>query len=66
MVAVCNVRDETGVWQRRRTGGVFCDGAAKPELVDSCSVNTPTPCFCRMRVFVAHVVTRLPGVNWCV
>jgi len=34
------------------------DGAAKPELIDSCAVRGPA-LFCRTRCFVAHVGTLL-------
>jgi len=50
----------TRVWQRHRTRRHFCDGPAKPELIDSCTIRSyvlyvVSPCFCRMKNFVAHV-----------
>jgi len=39
---------------RHRTGGVSCDGAAKPELI-----NSSPRCFCHTRVSVAHIGTIL-------
>jgi len=56
---VRNTHIATRVWQRRRTKRhqwrlERCrDGAAKLELIDSCSAREPA--FCRMRRFVADV-----------
>jgi len=46
----------TRVWQRHCTGGIWCGGAAKPELIDCTCALHGTMCTVRsLTLFLSHM-----------